>query len=414
MVYDLVMAAIVLFTTWRGAAKGVAWQLAGIAALVLCFLFATPVSLAIAPLIKIDPPLNRWIAMLATYLIFSFVCFAAARTVRGALEAARFEEFDRHLGAAFGFIKGAALCFVITFFAVCLSGSAADSILPTYSGKISQVVMRKIQTVLPAELERTLAPHLEKFDATQIAGEEPRTGNRTGGQGGARKQAGYFPNGQASPGEPDGTFRGSRGNSGERAPANGTPGNTTPGRRRPAIEDDDFNDQTSTRPAGRVSPSGRTVEPTETDALGQIVRDVTGSVERQVRDGIKDAIQEKLNDFLTPASSSGGGRSSVSSNPALKAERKQLLRKVTGVFYSAEDDMAAAEADINATLTGLSDAIAVTALRDWSADLFGETDPDPKTDVGTALEERVLRALSRAGITSRDLPPEIRQRLGVR
>jgi uncharacterized membrane protein required for colicin V production len=414
MVYDLVMAAIVLFTTWRGAAKGVAWQLAGIAALVLCFLFSTPVSLAIAPLIKIDPPLNRWIAMLATYLIFSFGCFAAARTVRGALEAARFEEFDRHLGAAFGFVKGAALCLIITAFAVYLPGSAADSILPTYTGQISRVVMRKIQMVLPADLERTLAPHLEKFDATQLAADDLRTGDRTGGQGGARQQAGYFPNGQASPGEPNGSFRGSRGNPGERAPANGASGNRTPGRRRPAIEDDDFNDQTSTRPAGRGSPGVVAPVPAETDALGQIVRDVTGTVERHVRDGIQDAIQDKLKEFLTPASGTGGGRPSTSSNPALRAERQQLLRRISGVFYSAEEDLVAAEADINRTLEGLSDTIAVTALRDWSADLHGESDPDPKTEVGTSLEERVVRALSRAGVTTRDLPAELRQRLGVR
>ncbi len=56
MAYDVCMALIVAFTTWRGAVKGVAWQIAGIAALVLCFLFATPVSLAIAPLIRSSLP----------------------------------------------------------------------------------------------------------------------------------------------------------------------------------------------------------------------------------------------------------------------------------------------------------------------------------------------------------------------
>lgn len=427
MVYDLVMAAIVLFTTWRGAAKGVAWQLAGIAALVLCFLFATPVSLAIAPLIKIDPPLNRWIAMLATYLIFSFVCFAAARTVRSALEAAKFEEFDRHLGAAFGFVKGAALCFVITFFSVCLSGSAAEAILPTYSGKISQVVMRNLQNVLPAELERTLAPHLDRFDTTQIAGDEPVRRGGTGGQGGSRPSAGYYPENASRSGagyRPDEGFRGSRNpdrpTTNPRQPdsrnADSRNGDPQGGRRRPPISDD-FDDQSAApvrRPANDTNP------------LNEVLRDVTDSVERQVREGIKDAVKEKVGEFLGQPASGRGANSGVGggtggvmpassrNTTALRGERKQLLKSITGVFYSAPDDMAAAEVDINQTLAGLPEAISVAALRDWSADLLGEGDPDPQTDVSTSLEERVRRQLRRAGVDEQELPAELRKRLGTR
>ena len=104
--FDLFICAMLLFTTIRGAAKGVAWQLAGIGALVLCFMFATPLSLSLAPMIKLAPPLNRWVAMLGIYLVFSFGTFAIARGFRGALEKAKFVEFDRHLGALFGLFKG--------------------------------------------------------------------------------------------------------------------------------------------------------------------------------------------------------------------------------------------------------------------------------------------------------------------
>ena len=107
MGFDLFIGAILLITTIRGAAKGVAWQLAGIGALVLCFLFATPLSLTIAPMIKLAPLLNRWVAMLGIYLVFSFGTFAIARGFREALEKAKFVEFDRHMGALFGLFKGA-------------------------------------------------------------------------------------------------------------------------------------------------------------------------------------------------------------------------------------------------------------------------------------------------------------------
>jgi uncharacterized membrane protein required for colicin V production len=42
MYYDALLLLILLYNTWRGAARGVTWQLAGIAAILLCFLFAAP------------------------------------------------------------------------------------------------------------------------------------------------------------------------------------------------------------------------------------------------------------------------------------------------------------------------------------------------------------------------------------
>src|SRR5262249_44900376 len=119
MWYDVFMLIIVAYTTIRGAMKGMAWQLAAIASLVLCFLFATPVSLSVGPAIPVNPPLNRWLAMLGIYLAFSFACFGVARLLRGWLEAIKFQEYDRHLGALFGLVKGITICLVVTFFVVC-------------------------------------------------------------------------------------------------------------------------------------------------------------------------------------------------------------------------------------------------------------------------------------------------------
>lgn len=165
MGFDLFIAAILLVTTIRGAAKGVAWQLAGIAALVLCFLFATPLSLSLAPMIKLDPPLNRWVAMLAIYLVFSFGTFAVARGFREALEKAKFVEFDRHLGALFGLFKGAIIALVITFFSVAISKQARDVILKTYTGYTAAHIMNAIDPVMPKELHAILEPYIHQLDA---------------------------------------------------------------------------------------------------------------------------------------------------------------------------------------------------------------------------------------------------------
>lgn len=176
MGFDLFILAILLVTTIRGAAKGVAWQLAGIAALVLCFMFATPLSLTIAPMIKLEAPLNRWVAMLGIYLVFSFGTFAIARGFREALEKAKFVEFDRHLGALFGLFKGAIIALVITFFCVAMSKQARDIILKTHTGYAAAHIMNAIDPVMPKELHAILEPYIHQLDAVdpELAAERER------------------------------------------------------------------------------------------------------------------------------------------------------------------------------------------------------------------------------------------------
>jgi|GEM_PF-296367 len=164
MTYDLFTLGVLAFTTYRGAAKGIAWQLAAIAALVLCFVFATPLSLGIAPAIPLEAPLNRWVAMLGIYLVFSFGTFALARSFRDFLEKARFEEYDKHLGAVFGFIKGITLSLVVTFFVVAMSEQARDYILHTHSGYAAAIIMDRLHPVMPGELHDVLDPYIHNLD----------------------------------------------------------------------------------------------------------------------------------------------------------------------------------------------------------------------------------------------------------
>src|SRR4051812_26726740 len=98
MWFDVLILGTLLVTTIRGAMKGVVWQLAAIASLVLCFVFAQSGSLAIAPMIPLKAPANRWTAMFIIYLISSLVAFGAARFLRDGIEKAKFTEYDKHLG----------------------------------------------------------------------------------------------------------------------------------------------------------------------------------------------------------------------------------------------------------------------------------------------------------------------------
>lgn len=164
MWYDLVILGILILATIHGAVRGFVWQLAGIAGVVLCFAFSGTLSPWLAPYIQVDPPLNRWIAMLILYLAFSFAAFVVARQIRGWLERVRLVEYDRHLGAVFGFVKGAAFALVLTFFLVTLSQRARSQIFTSMSGQVAAVVMDRLHPVMPVELHDVLEPYIHRLD----------------------------------------------------------------------------------------------------------------------------------------------------------------------------------------------------------------------------------------------------------
>lgn len=168
MYYDLLVLGILGYSVVRGARKGFIWQLASIAALVLCFVFAERVSVVLAPYIEVGAPLDRWIAMLLLYIVFSFIAFAMARVLRGWIERARFVEYDRHLGALFGFLTGVTICLVLTFFVVTLSEKARGHVLGSYSGSVAALAMDRLHPVMPEELHEILEPYIHRLDRPDL------------------------------------------------------------------------------------------------------------------------------------------------------------------------------------------------------------------------------------------------------
>jgi len=164
MWYDVLTLCILAYATFRGAMKGIVWQLAAIATLEFCFLFAGSLSSTLAPLIRVEPPLNRWIAMFVLYMGFSFVAFGLARVVEGMLEKIKFEEYDRHLGAVLGLLKGVTFSIFLTFFLVTLSESTRESIMNSESGYAAAVIMDRLDNVMPYELHAILEPYIRRLD----------------------------------------------------------------------------------------------------------------------------------------------------------------------------------------------------------------------------------------------------------
>jgi membrane protein required for colicin V production len=162
--YDLLMLAVLGATTLFGFWKGMAWQIASLASLVLSYFAALRFSEQLAPTFGDQAPLNRFVAMLVIYVVTSFIIWTLFRLVSGVIDKVRLEAFDRQLGAMFGFAKGVLLCVVITFFAVGLSETARDHILNTKSGRYIVALVDKSHSVFPPEVHQVVDPYLNKIE----------------------------------------------------------------------------------------------------------------------------------------------------------------------------------------------------------------------------------------------------------
>jgi len=162
--YDIAMAIVLVSATVFGAWKGMAWQLASLASLVVSYVVALRFSEQAAPIFGTQAPLNRFLAMLVLYLATSLVIWLVFRVVAGIIDRVRLKEFDRQLGAIFGATKGVLLCVAITFFAVTLSATARDAILKSRSGYYIAVLIHRANPLMPREIHDVLGPYLDRLE----------------------------------------------------------------------------------------------------------------------------------------------------------------------------------------------------------------------------------------------------------
>ena len=161
--YDLLMLLVLVATTLFGFWKGMAWQIASLASLVLSYFAALRFSTQLAPVFGDHAPWNRFVAMLAIYIVTSFAIWTLFRLVSGVIDKVKLEAFDRQLGAMFGLAKGVLLCVAITFFAVTLLPPAqGEAIVGSRSGRYIVALLNKTDAVVPPELHQVIDPYLEK------------------------------------------------------------------------------------------------------------------------------------------------------------------------------------------------------------------------------------------------------------
>lgn len=161
--YDGIMALIVLFATVHGYWKGATWQIAPIMSLVLGYMIAMPMSVTTAHYFG-DPPQNRLFALVTIYIGVSLVVYLMVRSFRAGIDKARLTEFDRHIGALLGLVKGILLTLAITVIMLIYSPMARDQILKSESSTIAAKIINAVYPILPQAMHQILLPYLQQLN----------------------------------------------------------------------------------------------------------------------------------------------------------------------------------------------------------------------------------------------------------
>ncbi len=162
--YDLLMVVVLVLTTVLGAWRGMAWQIASIASVVVSAIVAMRFSGHLAPRLSETEPWNRFLAMLILFAATSLVIWLAFRMVAEFIDRVHLKEFDRQMGALFGLAKGLVFCLVLTFFAVTLSEGSRQAVLKSHAGKASARLIQRATPAMPDEVRDALGKYIDEFE----------------------------------------------------------------------------------------------------------------------------------------------------------------------------------------------------------------------------------------------------------
>lgn len=163
--YDFLMLAVLGAATLFGFWKGLAWQVASLASLVVSYFAALKFADRLAPSISQHSPWNKFVAMLIIYAAASFLIWMGFRVVSGFIDRVKLNEFDRQMGALVGLAKGVLLCIAITFFAVTLlSQTQRERIIGSTSGQYIVRLLDRADAVTPPEIQRVIGPYIQRIN----------------------------------------------------------------------------------------------------------------------------------------------------------------------------------------------------------------------------------------------------------
>ncbi|MCP4175439.1 MAG: CvpA family protein [Fuerstiella sp.] len=391
--YDFVVLAILFYTAWQGAQRGLLTQLAWIAALVLCFKFADKLAPSIEPMIDVEQPLRHWISMFILYLGFSLGSFMLARILNSWLEKANFKDFDRHLGGVFGFVKGAVICLVGTFFSVTLSDSLKSTVLASRSGEAACYILDHIEPLTPEYFHE----YLEKYKS-ELKPLHENLGHETSlpelwGDGHSDSA---FDTEHRQLGDefrlPD-LFDGLGDATEVDSSDSPNPSDTGNG-----LSLDEMLRRLPQRLRQQFAPQLQQYWNSATVPQKQgLAYDVSRSLPVEMPDVLSDFLS-RVAAGTGPLRGSRAGRRSFS----------DLLNEIGDIYQ----DRQTITQRTREHFVGIPPDVQQAVVEDWSADLRMEAnDPDPQTTVSTRLDERIVRQLEKARVSWNSLSFDLQQRL---
>ena len=163
--YDIIMLVVmggsILFGLW----KGLAWQIASLAAIFVSYFVSRSFYPQVAEIIGGDPAWNGFLAMFILFMGTSLVVWLMFGFVRNTIEKLHLSSFDKQAGGALGAIKGAILCTLVTLFSVSLLGeSVCKNICTSFSGNYIARVLDHTGGLIPDEIKQHIKPHIDKFN----------------------------------------------------------------------------------------------------------------------------------------------------------------------------------------------------------------------------------------------------------
>jgi hypothetical protein len=188
-------------------------------------------------------------------------------------------------------------------------------------------------------------------------------------------------------------------------------------------------DASTHQPTPRPRDQDETVAPSLQDLLSRVPAQLRRELTQQAMDSLRNSSPEEkqrllerlgtglpenagvvLDDFLRQRTEAGGQGTSPESRPAARLGRTEttLLSEIAGIYSKRDEVMA----NTKRYLAGVPSVVQRRVLEDWHADAIGlNADPDPSTDVNTRLDDRIVRQLSKAGISMERLDRDLRNRL---
>ncbi len=445
MWYDILVGCVLLFFLARGAARGLVWQLASILGILLCITFAGTASKVIGPHINLPQPTNQWAVMFITYLLASLVAFGFARTLNGWIEKLQMKEYNRHLGAVFGLLKGALLVLIMTFMIVTFSEKSRNSLKDSHSAHVAARVIHQIEPLIPDKLNAAVGKYIQMFDATGFVAHDPNAAAGVeeilppefGNAGEAALVDDGTSLGQAEPFDPLRVFPSSSRN------RPGTPLASEPDAISPDLATE-LRKTVGTKVSRLIEEELLAATPQMKARLEQSITDALHSADpqskRQLQERLLDTNQDGLlvqllddwatellasGDALPPAREPGPAparptttRPTVVVTPPPKTPApvtngpRTILDEIVATKSQFPSIQKKLKAEYTQVLQMLPQNVSSAVMEDWYGDLTNSgTDVDPETDSKTPLETRIINQLGVVGYPESKLKPALQTRL---